>query len=88
MATLEEIFLQVPKVQAIIRNERREAATDAARNARVEMLGDQLKSKFRTLPKWASEKLDSATPVQVRRWSKKVLTAKTLEDVLGKSRTH
>ena len=80
MATLEEIFLKVPKFQAMIRNERR----DADRHGRVEVLGDLLKSKFRTLPKWASEKLESATPAQVRRWSKKVLTANTIEDVLGK----
>ena len=92
MATIEEIFLKVPKFQAIIRNERREAAREAAqkadRNGRAEMLSDLLKSKFRTLPKWASEKLESATPVQVRRWSKKVLTANTIEDVLGKRHTH
>lgn len=81
MATIEEILLKVPKYQEIIRNERREAD----RNGRVEMLSDLLKSKFRTLPKWASAKLESATPLQVRRWSKKVLTANTIEDVLGKS---
>jgi hypothetical protein len=51
-------------------------------------LRDQLESKFRVLPKWASEKLESATPLQVRRWSRKILTAKKLEDVLGKSHTH
>ncbi len=77
MPTVSEIFLKVPKFQAMLQ--------DADRNARVEMLRDLLKSKFRTLPNWAAEKLESATRVQLRRWSKKVLTAKTVEDVLGKS---
>ena len=77
MATAADIFRRVPKVQEMIE--------DADQNARIEMLRDQMESKFRTLPKWAAEKLQSATPLQIRRWSKKILTAKTPEDVLGKN---
>jgi hypothetical protein len=46
--------------------------------------GTYLKEKFRALPGWADEKLQGATSVQVQRWLKKILTAETLEGVLGK----
>ncbi len=69
-------FLKITLVQDMIR--------DASLNARIQMLRDQFRTKFRTLPKWADEKLESATSVQVRRWSKKIVTADTLEGVLGK----
>ncbi len=54
------------------------------RNARTQVLRDQLTEKFRTVPKWADEKLESATPAQVQRWLRKILTAETLEGVLGR----
>ena len=41
-------------------------------------------TKFGSLPKWVDERLEAATSVQVERWSKKILTADTLEGVLGK----
>jgi len=79
MSTLE-IFLRVPLIRSAVRD----AARDAARDARLRTLRDQLRTKFRPLPKWADEKLESATSVQLQRWLKKVLTAETLEGVLGK----
>jgi hypothetical protein len=72
MASPNDTFLMIPQVQ------------DMIRNARTQMLRDQLTAKFRTLPKWADEKLESATSAQVQRWSRKILTAETLEGVLGK----
>ena len=48
------------------------------------MLRGQLEAKFGNLPKWVDERLEAATSVQVERWSKKILTADTLEGVLGK----
>jgi predicted Zn-dependent peptidase len=72
MASPDDTFLMIPQVQ------------DMIRDARVEILRDQLTAKFRTLPKWADEKLESATPAQVQRWLRKILTAETLTDVLGK----
>ena len=48
------------------------------------MLRGQLTTKFGRLPKWVDDRLDAASSVQVERWSKKILTADTLEGVLGK----
>ncbi len=72
MASPNDTFLMIPQVQ------------DMIRNARTQMLRDQLTAKFRTLPKWADEKLESAAPAQIQRWLRKILTAETLEGVLGK----
>ena len=66
----------IPQVQDMIRN--------AIRSDRAQVLRDQLTAKFRTLPKWADEKLESATAAQIQRWLRKILTAETLPDVFGK----
>lgn len=76
MASPNDTFLMIPQVQDMIRN--------AEQGARTQMLRDLFTAKFRTLPKWADEKLESATPAQVQRWLRKILTAETLEGVLGK----
>ena len=76
MASPNDTFLMIPQVQDMIRN--------AEQGARTEVLRDLLSAKFRTLPKWADEKLKSATPAKVQRWLRKILTAETLEGVLGK----
>lgn len=76
MLSPNDTFLMIPQVQDKVRT--------AERSARVEVLRDQLNEKFHTLPKWADEKLASATPAQIQRWLRKILTAKTLEAVLGK----
>ena len=62
----------------------REAMQDAIRDDRAKMLRDQLKTKFGTLPKWVEERLEEATSAQIGRWAKKILTADTLEGVVGK----
>jgi hypothetical protein len=81
MASLgNEIFLRLPQVQDIVRD----ARVQADRDVRIQVLRDQLKGKFRTLPAWADERLEAATTVQVQRWLKKILTAETLEGVLGR----
>ena len=76
MASPNDTFLMIPQVHDMIRN--------AEQGARTEVLRDLLSAKFRTLPKWADEKLKSATPAKVQRWLRKILTAETLEGVLGK----
>ncbi|HXQ25987.1 MAG TPA: hypothetical protein VN822_06240 [Candidatus Acidoferrales bacterium] len=48
------------------------------------VLHEQLETKFGPLPKWAADRMAKASPAQVERWAKKVLTAGTLEAVLGK----
>ena len=72
MMNPSDIFLEFPGVREKIHE------------TRIHILRDLLKTKFRTLPKWADQKLESATSVQVQRWLKRVLTADTLEGVLGK----
>ena len=77
-------FLKITLVREMVENASQAAALNADRNARIQMLRDQLKAKFRTLPKWADERLKAGTPVQIRRWSRKLVSADTLETVLGK----
>ena len=57
---------------------------EAIRNDRANLLRGMLETKFRKLPKWVDERLEEATSAQIERWSKKILTADTLEGVLGK----
>lgn len=45
---------------------------------------DMLEDRFGALPKWAAERVLKATPAEIKRWSKRVLRAHTLEGVLGK----
>lgn len=61
-----------------------EFVQDAIRDASANMLRGMLETKFGKLPKWVDERLDAATSVRVQRWSKKIITAATLEGVLGK----
>ncbi len=61
-----------------------EFVQEVIRDDRANMLRGQLETKFGSLPKWVDERLETATAVQVERWSKKILTADTLEGVLGK----
>ncbi len=51
------------------------------------ILHDQLETKFGALPKWADTRLTKANPAQLERWAKKILTASSLEGVLGRART-
>jgi hypothetical protein len=77
-------FLKITLVREMVENASRAAALKADRNARIHMLRDLLKSKFRTLPKWADERLKSGTPAEIRRWSRKFASADSVEAILGK----
>jgi hypothetical protein len=61
-----------------------EFVMDAMRQAEAGMLRRLLGTKFGNVPKWADERLEAATSAQIERWSKKILTADTLEGVIGK----
>jgi hypothetical protein len=63
-----------------------EFVMEAMLHANAKLLRGQLAAKFGKLPKWVDERLEEATSVQIERWSKKILTADTLEGVLGKNR--
>ena len=61
-----------------------EFVQEAMRNAAANILRVQLETKFGKLPKWVDERLAEATSVQIERWLKKILSAETLEGVLGR----
>ncbi len=50
----------------------------------VQIVRRLLEAKFGTLPKWADDRLAKATSTQAERWSTKILTADTIEGVLGR----
>ena len=56
----------------------------AMARGKAQVLQQLLEEKFGSLHRWAAERLDNATPVQLDRWVKKVLTAGTLQSVLGR----
>jgi hypothetical protein len=62
----------------------RDAIRDSVRDSLANMLRGLLTTKFGKVPKWADERLEKATSAQIERWSKKILRAETLEDVLGR----
>ena len=51
---------------------------------RAEILTVMMKAKFGPLPKWASERIATASSVQLQRWGRKMLVADSLELALGK----
>ena len=48
------------------------------------LLSGQLEEKFGSLPSWVVTRLRKASEAQTRRWSRKVLTADTLQAVVGR----
>lgn len=57
---------------------------EALEEGRTLLLMQQLQRKFGKLPKWAELRVAEARPAQIVRWADKILTATTLEQVLGK----
>ena len=47
-------------------------------------LRDLLETKFGSLPAWVAERVGGGSEEQMQLWTRKVLTARTLEGVLGK----
>ena len=50
------------------------------------ILRDLMSAKFGPIPKWTSDRIAKATPASLERWSKKLLEAKSIEEVVGKRR--
>lgn len=74
----------MPYVNTIERYER-EKAIDEGRHEGVEgMLRKQIALKFGELPEWADERIASASDAQLEDWVAQILTANSLEDLLGK----
>jgi hypothetical protein len=57
---------------------------DLVRDGQVRIIRTLLKAKFGKLPKWVDERLSHASLSDVERWAKKLVTADTLEGVLGR----
>ncbi len=62
-----------------------EFVQDAIREDRANMLRGLLQEKFRVLPSWAEDQLAHASPAQLARWFKKILSSDTLEELLANS---
>ena len=61
-----------------------EGKTEGKAEGRVEMLRGLLHTRFGPLPKWAGQRLENASKNQIERWANKILTAQSLEGVIGK----
>ncbi len=83
----ENVFLRDIRDAALARG-REEGKLEGKLEGRAEgmmqVLRGQMRSKFGSLPRWADARLKSATAAQAETWAQKLLTADTLEGVLGK----
>ncbi len=79
----DHVFLREIRATALAEGEAKGRAEGEA-EGRIALLQDMLGAKFGPLPKWARTRVQNATPAQVERWAKKVLTAETVEETLGK----
>jgi hypothetical protein len=67
-----------------LREIRDTAMAEGRAEGKAELLREQLRVKFGSLPKWVQGRLSKATPAQVERWARRVLTADTIEGVFGR----
>jgi len=59
----------------------REAALKATITAKADLLRRMLRTKFGDLPAWAEAKLDGAAPEDFDRWSERLFSAETVDQV-------
>ena len=78
------LTMELKTMGATIDIAKNEILRDLMRDGQASIIRIQLETKFGKLPKWVDERLGHATLSDVARWSKKLLTAETLEGVLGK----
>ena len=62
--------------------ERAEGKAEGKAAGMAELLRGQMEIKFGLIPKWAEVRLNEANTAQILRWSKKLLDAQRLEDVI------
>ena len=81
------VVIDVTK-NSVLMKWRREAIAEGRAEGVAEgmasLLHEQLQTKFGPLPKWVEDRLRKASPGQLERWAKKILTAPSLEGVLGR----
>jgi hypothetical protein len=78
------LTMELKTMGATIDIAKNEILRDLVRDGQASIVRGQLETKFGKLPKWVDERLGHAKLSDVDRWSKKLLTADTLEGVLGK----
>jgi predicted transposase YdaD len=62
---------------------RKEGLKEGLKEGRQEVLGKLLSLKFGELPDWAAQRLRAADDTDLARWTERVLTAPTLDDVFA-----
>lgn len=80
------LTMEVKIMGATIDIAKNEILRDLMRDGQVTIIRISLETKFGKLPKWADERLGNAKLSDAAQWAKKVITAETLEGVLGKQR--
>jgi hypothetical protein len=79
-----KLTMELKTMGASIDISKNEILRDWIRDGQVLIIRVVLETKFGKLPKWVDERLARAKLSEVERWAKKVITADTLEGVLGK----
>jgi hypothetical protein len=83
----DHLILREIRAKALAEGEAKGKAEGEAKGkaeAIAALVSDLLGEKFGPLPRWARVRVETAEPAQLERWAKKVLTAETLDEVLGK----
>jgi hypothetical protein len=83
----DHVFLREIRAAALAEGEARGEARGEAKGkaaGKAEIIIDLLGEKFGPLPKWARMRVEKAEAPLLERWTKKVLTAETLDEVVGK----
>ena len=71
-------------LQSILDRGRAEGKVEGKAEGELKFILKQMKAKFGRIPAWADHRLLAATPSQLNRWTLKILTADTIEGVLGR----
>lgn len=79
MASIESYLLQKGR-----REGKREGKREGLLEGQRRMLLNQLEARFGALPGVAEERIQAAGSAELRRWARRVLTAATLDEVLGR----
>ena len=69
---------------AILREIRDVGRAEGKAEGKAELIAKLLTSRFGALPKWAAARIEHGTPPQLDRWADQVLTADSIEAVIGK----
>ena len=95
LSGLQEFKMEVEEMGAYINIEENVILREIRDNGRAEGLAeglvagvaktlrDLLETKFGPLPAWATQRISGGSPEQMQLWTRKVLTARSFEGVLG-----